>query len=119
MCVQRFGVAERLGMDEVFVDVTKEVRRRLGTGESDGLWHGHVHMVAGQEGRVASDNVHRPMDLRAENTTGRSILITVCMDSCLDCRMETMHTHHMFSPSSRPVSVLSCLGGLDYCRQLR
>ena len=41
--LQRFGVAERLGMDEVFLDVTAEVERRLARGMLAPAYVGHIH----------------------------------------------------------------------------
>lgn len=41
--LERFGSAERLGMDEVLVDVTTEVDRRTQQGLSSTAFHGHVH----------------------------------------------------------------------------
>lgn len=78
--LQRFGPAERLGGDEVFVDVTAEVDARLraagimggGDGYGGGVigapaaallhFHGHVHRGAAA---VVADSRHRPQDLRA------------------------------------------------------
>ena len=39
----RFGVAERLGLDEVMLDVTKQAAARVACGAVDGRWHAHVH----------------------------------------------------------------------------
>jgi hypothetical protein len=86
--LQRYGPAERLGMDEVFVDVTDLVEQRLGLLQrqqegqqqeqaqqqaSPGLaaavpssssiaFRGHVY---DSSMRLRSETVHRPQDLRA------------------------------------------------------
>lgn len=63
--LQRYGAAEKLGLDEIFVDVTAEAKRRLAAlSPSAPLppWHGHVHSSAT---RLQQDSQHRPMDLRA------------------------------------------------------
>ncbi|KAK9807873.1 hypothetical protein WJX72_011771 [[Myrmecia] bisecta] len=65
--LQRFGVAERGGMDEVFVDVSQEVQSRLAKGVAEPGWCGHVH--SGKDALVA-DNKHRPMDLRVDSRAG-------------------------------------------------
>lgn len=59
--LQRFGPAQQLGLDEVWVDLTAEVARRLAAGGS-AAWCGHV-LAPGQ--RLVQDSEHRPMDLRA------------------------------------------------------
>eukprot|EP00884_Botryococcus_braunii_P008015 jgi/Botrbrau1/17214/Bobra.0620s0004.1 len=60
--LERFGTAERLGMDEVLLDVTSEVDRREEQGMLSPIWHGHVHRP--QDG-VVQGCEYRPMDLRA------------------------------------------------------
>ena len=64
----RFGACEKLGLDECWVDVTREVDRRLASAAfaGDDATHdenvGH-RLAAGAT--LASSNRHRPMDLRA------------------------------------------------------
>ena len=41
--LQRFGVCERGGMDEMLVDVTAEVERRIAQGSVPTTWAAHVH----------------------------------------------------------------------------
>lgn len=41
--LQRFGVCERGGMDEMLVDVTAEAQNRLQQGFSSKQWAAHVH----------------------------------------------------------------------------
>ena len=41
--LQRFGVCQRLGMDEVFVDITEEVDARIKRGSTSGHVVGHYH----------------------------------------------------------------------------
>lgn len=65
--LSRYGPAEKLGLDETFVDVTDEVLRRLRTGVYDPPAApprpvGHVHSAACA---VAADTTYRPQDLRA------------------------------------------------------
>ncbi|KAK9867449.1 hypothetical protein WJX84_000515 [Apatococcus fuscideae] len=65
--LRRFGVAERLGMDEVMVDVTAEVELRLAQGLVQvPAWHGHVYTA---QMALIQDNKHRPMDLRVRQST--------------------------------------------------
>ena len=65
----RFGACEKLGLDECWVDVTREVDRRLASAAfaGDDATHdenvGH-RLAAGAT--LASSNRHRPMDLRAQ-----------------------------------------------------
>ena len=65
----RFGACEKLGLDECWVDVTREVDRRLASAalEGDDATRdenvGH-RLAAGAT--LASSNRHRPMDLRAQ-----------------------------------------------------
>lgn len=64
-----FGPAERLGLDELFIDVTGEVekrteaiQRRRGSGQAEEVTlSGHVHRASQA---VASDRFHRAQDLR-------------------------------------------------------
>mmetsp|Transcript_560 Transcript_560/g.1669 ORF Transcript_560/g.1669 Transcript_560/m.1669 type:complete len:852 (-) Transcript_560:470-3025(-) len=56
----RFGILEKGGMDEAFLDVTKEARSRVAAGDV-GHFQGHIHL---NQGLLQSDNPHRPMDLR-------------------------------------------------------
>ncbi|CAL5220492.1 g2519 [Coccomyxa viridis] len=58
----RFGTAERLGMDEVFVDVTAEVQARIQRGFLCSTYNGHIHTA---EMALKQETKHRPMDLRA------------------------------------------------------
>lgn len=67
--LQRFGPAERLGMDEVYVDVTEEVDRRIAHGVMDARWHGHLHSSMT---RLTSDTKYRPQDLRVTRTEVRN-----------------------------------------------
>ncbi|KAK9904793.1 hypothetical protein WJX75_002708 [Coccomyxa subellipsoidea] len=60
--LQRFGVAERLGMDEVFLDVTEEVRSRMARGMFAPSFIGHMHT---SKVELRQETSHRPMDLRA------------------------------------------------------
>jgi hypothetical protein len=66
--LQRFGPAERLGMDEVFVDVSELVEQRLaalgqGAAQQAALQvRGHVYSSSM---RLHADTRHRPQDLRA------------------------------------------------------
>ncbi|KIZ00971.1 DNA polymerase iota subunit [Monoraphidium neglectum] len=64
--LQRFGPAQRLGMDELFVDATQEVEARLrawGGRPPPGLtWCGHLHSGSAP---LIADSRHRPQDLRA------------------------------------------------------
>ncbi|BDA49872.1 DNA polymerase iota at N-terminal half [Coccomyxa sp. Obi] len=60
--LQRFGVAERLGMDEVFLDVTEEVRSRMARGMFATAFIGHMHT---DQVELRQETSHRPMDLRA------------------------------------------------------
>ena len=67
--LRRFGPAEKLGLDETWLDVTAEAQRRLAALE--GLppaalapqlaWRGHVHRGGTA---LAAESRHRPMDLR-------------------------------------------------------
>lgn len=41
--LERFGPAQRLGMDEVFVDLTLEVEARMAKGAAPCVFAGHVH----------------------------------------------------------------------------
>lgn len=41
--LERFGTAQRLGMDEVFVDITAEVAARISRGTATSSFVGHVH----------------------------------------------------------------------------
>lgn len=41
--LQRFGVCERGGMDEMLVDVTAEAQRRIAQGSVPATWAAHVH----------------------------------------------------------------------------
>ncbi|CAL8464263.1 g3798 [Coccomyxa elongata] len=68
--LQRFGVAERLGMDEVFLDVTKEVRSRMARGMFASAFIGHMHT---DQVKLRQETSHRPMDLRAAVTQARSM----------------------------------------------
>ncbi|KAL4854768.1 DNA polymerase iota [Chlorella vulgaris] len=64
--LQRYGTAEKLGLDEMYLDVTAEAKRRLAAIAHSGgalpAWHGHVHSSSTQ---LVQDSRHRPMDLRA------------------------------------------------------
>ncbi|EFN52390.1 hypothetical protein CHLNCDRAFT_138846 [Chlorella variabilis] len=64
--LKRYGTAEKLGLDEIFVDATPEAQRRLAALARSGCelpaWQGHVHL-SGTE--LVQDSRHRPMDLRA------------------------------------------------------
>lgn len=63
--VKRYGPAQKLGLDELFVDITSEVMRRLEGIQSMPLkWCGHVHVVDGCN--LVQDNKYRPMDLRVQ-----------------------------------------------------
>lgn len=59
--LQRFGPAEKLGLDEVFVDVTEEVFTRL-VQQPQLKWHGHL--IDGGALELTYDNQYRPQDLR-------------------------------------------------------
>ncbi len=65
----RFGVVERLGLDEFYVDVTPLVTERLAAGFAPIEYSGHVFRAeAGGEGegeKVAAETSHRPQDLRS------------------------------------------------------
>ena len=41
--LQRFGVCERGGMDEMLVDVTAEAQNRVLQGSAPSVWAAHVH----------------------------------------------------------------------------
>lgn len=58
-----YGNVKRLGCDEMFLDVTEEVSRRLMC-EASGAYVGHL-WVPGSS--VRQDSIHRVMDLRAMN----------------------------------------------------
>ncbi|GMH42279.1 hypothetical protein BSKO_10198 [Bryopsis sp. KO-2023] len=58
---KRFGVVEKLGMDEVIVDVTKESHRRMAENPRGLEWRGHIHLSTD---KIHQDSAHRPMDLR-------------------------------------------------------
>jgi len=62
----RFGPTERLGMDELWVDVTILARQRVkaATAESPVSWHGWVHDP--RTTGVDAPNVHRKMDVMAQ-----------------------------------------------------
>ncbi|KAG2491453.1 hypothetical protein HYH03_010239 [Edaphochlamys debaryana] len=65
--LSRYGPAERLGMDETFVDATEEVQRRIRSGAFDPpapppRFLGHLHHAGTA---VGSDTSYRPQDLRA------------------------------------------------------
>eukprot|EP00898_Chlorokybus_atmophyticus_P003178 jgi/Chlat1/3861/Chrsp26S04150 len=47
--LRRFGPVERLGMDEVFIDATAEVHRRITEGSAHAEHVGHVHAIAKAE----------------------------------------------------------------------
>ena len=68
--LQRYGPAERLGMDEVFVDASREVEARLRhwTSASVPQYRGHVHHCGTVALHAASR--HRPQDLRAGAAPG-------------------------------------------------
>ncbi|GFR42034.1 hypothetical protein Agub_g2851, partial [Astrephomene gubernaculifera] len=66
--LSRYGTAEKLGLDETYVDVTQEVLRRLHSGTfappaPPPRLVGHLHTPAACA--VAADTAHRPQDLRA------------------------------------------------------
>ncbi|GLC60262.1 hypothetical protein PLESTB_001592000 [Pleodorina starrii] len=65
--LSRYGPAEKLGMDETFVDVTEEVLRRIRSGAYDApapppRMAGHLHSASCA---VAAETSYRPQDLRA------------------------------------------------------
>ncbi|GLC37396.1 hypothetical protein PLESTM_000579100 [Pleodorina starrii] len=65
--LSRYGPAEKLGMDETFVDVTEEVLRRIRSGAYDApapppRLAGHLHSASCA---VAAETSYRPQDLRA------------------------------------------------------
>jgi len=65
--LKRYGTVQKLGLDEIFVDVTATVETRLlqsvGVGSNDAIeFTGHVHIP----GKLHQDNKYRPMDLRAD-----------------------------------------------------
>jgi hypothetical protein len=63
----RFGTVEKLGLDEVFLDITAAVGRRLGQLQPGvHAWHGHLHR-GGSDG-IHQDNPRRPMDLRCSTS---------------------------------------------------
>lgn len=57
--LQRFGPTERLGLDESYVDVTEEVRRRQALGRTEEEFSGHVFTCAAYQ--LRQDSEHRPM----------------------------------------------------------
>ncbi|KAL4530823.1 hypothetical protein Ndes2526B_g09198 [Nannochloris sp. 'desiccata'] len=63
--LKRYGTVQKLGLDEIFVDVTAAVETRLlqsGCGDNNAIeFAGHVHIP----GKLQQDNKYRPMDLRA------------------------------------------------------
>lgn len=63
-----YGNVKRLGCDEMFVDVTDEVKRRLGNATPARVMSvvGHV-WAPGKDSCVRQDSIHRVMDLRAMN----------------------------------------------------
>ncbi|KAL4422612.1 hypothetical protein ABPG75_008809 [Micractinium tetrahymenae] len=70
--LQRFGTAEKGGLDEFWVDATELARRRLAAlGPAAPLppWRGHVHSSATP---LLQDSRHRPMDLRAASAGSAS-----------------------------------------------
>ncbi|KAK9826961.1 hypothetical protein WJX74_001872 [Apatococcus lobatus] len=76
--LRRFGVAERLGMDEVMVDITAEVEQRMLQGMAQRpVWHGHVYSA---QMALVQDNKHRPMDLRV-NKQASTAVVEGCMDA--------------------------------------
>lgn len=64
--LRRYGTVQKLGLDEVFVDVTAEAERRLQGNRNTSTpvqWAGHIHTPG--EVQLMQDSKHRPMDLRA------------------------------------------------------
>ena len=65
----RFGACEKLGLDECWVDVTREVDRRLASAAfagDDATNDENVGHRLAAGATLASSNRHRPMDLRAQ-----------------------------------------------------
>ncbi|KAL0021711.1 hypothetical protein WJX79_005570 [Trebouxia sp. C0005] len=71
--LQRFGVCERGGMDEMLVDVTAEAHNRALQGSVPAQWAAHVHS---NKVALVQDNKHRPMDLRALALRGAITAVT-------------------------------------------
>lgn len=69
-----YGRSKRLGSDEMCVDVTEEVGRRIRAGFSGGrnddVCVGHIFVP--DEDSYHIDSIHRVMDLRANGKTGRA-----------------------------------------------
>ena len=68
----RFGACEKLGLDECWVDVTREVDRRLASAAfagDDATNDENVGHRLAAGATLASSNRHRPMDLRAQRDT--------------------------------------------------
>ncbi|KAG1663320.1 hypothetical protein FOA52_006279 [Chlamydomonas sp. UWO 241] len=67
--LQRYGPAEKLGLDEVWVDITTQASSRLAASPLGSLaaagWIGHVHMAGGAP--LVSASATRPMDLRVQS----------------------------------------------------
>lgn len=59
--LRRYGPAEKLGLDEVFVDASQQARQRCAAGTAPPAWRGHLHR-AGTE--LVQESRHRVMDLR-------------------------------------------------------
>jgi len=61
----RYGAAEKLGLDEVWVDVTAQAKSLQREAAAPLPWAGHVHRATDA---VCAPNAHRVMDLRAEHS---------------------------------------------------
>jgi DNA polymerase iota len=71
--LKRYGTVQKLGLDEIFVDITAAVDARVlqqvgcGGGSNVLEFAGHVHVPGQRE--LQQDNKYRPMDLRAGITS--------------------------------------------------
>lgn len=108
-----YGKVKRLGCDEMFVDVTDEVSRRLSSGtmgpsavttkQENTRPNQHVgHLwLPGKGSTIRQDSIHRVMDLRAIQSTQESH----DMDDTIDMDRERMLRDVLHRPTTQRVFV--------------
>lgn len=83
--LQSYGAAKKLGLDEAFVDITDEVRKRRTECKdlSTLFWEGHLHCPAAS--KIQEDNKQRTLDLRVVRNFKSQDKISFSLEKEIDC----------------------------------
>ena len=81
--LRRYGTVQKLGLDEIFVDVTESVEKRLKANPISKVeWSGHIHTPG--NGQLLQDNKYRPQDLRADLSSAASATSIIRVPAGID-----------------------------------